>query len=51
MIKNIKFLNGKILSREMKSAQMIDIIKTWINIYGGKYSIIGRRSGDRQDEY
>ena len=50
-LKNIKFLNGKILSREMKSAQMIDSIKTWINIYGGKYSIIGSRSGDRQDEY
>ena len=50
-LKNIKFLNGKILSREMKSAQMIDIIKTWINIYGGKYSIIEGRSGDRQDEY
>ena len=50
-LKNIKFLNGKILSREMKSAQMIDIIKSWINIYGGKYSIIGSRSGDRQDEY
>ena len=50
-LKNIKFLNGKILSREMKSAQMIDIIKTWINIYGGKYSIIGTRSGDRQDEF
>jgi len=50
-LKNIKFLNGRILSREMKSAQMIDIIKTWINIYGGKYNIIGSRSGDRQDEY
>lgn len=50
-LKNIKFLNGKILSREMKSAQMIDIIKTWINIYGGKYKIIGTRSGDRQDEF
>jgi len=50
-LKNIKFLNGKILSREMKSAQMIDIIKTWVNIYGGKYKIIGTRSGDRQDEF
>jgi FlaA1/EpsC-like NDP-sugar epimerase len=50
-LKNIKFLNGRILSREMKTAQMIDIIKTWINIYGGKYNIIGGRSGDRQDEY
>lgn len=50
-LKNIKFLNGKILSREMKSAKMIDIIKTWIKIYGGKFSIIGSRSGDRQDEY
>jgi len=50
-LKNIKFLNGKILSREMKSAKMIDIIKTWIKIYGGKYSIIGSRSGDRRDEY
>ena len=50
-LKNIKFLNGKILSREMKSAQMIDIIKTWVNIYGGKYKIIGSRSGDMQDEF
>jgi FlaA1/EpsC-like NDP-sugar epimerase len=48
---NIKLFKGKILSREMKSAMMIDILKTWIKIYGGKYKLISNRSGDRNDEY
>ena len=44
-------LNGKILSVEMKSAKMIDILKTWIKKYGGKYKVINNRKGDRLDEY
>jgi UDP-N-acetylglucosamine 4,6-dehydratase len=44
-------LNGKILSVEMKSAKMIDILKTWIKKYGGKYKVINTRKGDRLDEY
>ena len=44
-------LNGKILSAEMKSAKMLDILKTWIKKFGGKYKVINTRKGDRLDEY
>jgi FlaA1/EpsC-like NDP-sugar epimerase len=44
-------LNGKILSAEMKSAKMIEILKVWIKKFGGKYKIIPSRKGDRLDEY
>ena len=44
-------LNGKILSTEMKSGKMIDILKTWIKKFGGKYKVINTRKGDRLDEY
>ena len=44
-------LNGKILSAEMKSAKMIEILKVWIKKYGGKYKVIKTRKGDRLDEY
>jgi len=44
-------LNGKILSVEMKSAKMIEILKVWINKLGGKHKVIKGRKGDRLDEY
>jgi len=44
-------LAGKILSAEMKSSKMIDILKVWIKIFGGNYKIIQTRKGDRLDEY
>ena len=44
-------LAGKILSAEMKSAKMIDILKVWIKKFGGNYKIIQSRKGDRLDEY
>ncbi len=44
-------LNGKILSAEMKSAKMIEILKVWNNKFGGKYKIIESRKGDRLDEF
>jgi FlaA1/EpsC-like NDP-sugar epimerase len=44
-------LNGKILSAEMKSAKMIEILKVWIKKFGGKYKVIKTRKGDRLDEY
>jgi len=44
-------LVGKILSAEMKSSKMIDILKVWIKKFGGKYKIIQTRKGDRLDEY
>ena len=54
VIKSIKLrkkLRGKILSVEMKSARMIDILKRWISNFGGKYIITDKRHGDRLDEY
>jgi FlaA1/EpsC-like NDP-sugar epimerase len=47
----INYLSGKILSREMKGAQMIDILKVWIKIYGGKFIISKERPGERVDEF
>ena len=47
----INYLSGKILSREMKAAQMIDILKVWIKIYGGKFVISKERPGERIDEF
>jgi len=44
-------LNGKILSAEMKSSKMIEILKVWVKKFGGKYKIIQSRKGDRLDEY
>ena len=50
-LNNRRRLNGKILSVNMGSARMIDILKCWISRYGGKYKIINQRKGDRLDEY
>jgi UDP-N-acetylglucosamine 4,6-dehydratase len=50
-LERIKGLSGKILSREMKSAQMIDILNTWIKLYGGKFIISKERPGERVDEF
>ena len=50
-IKNIKTLNGKILSKEMKSARMIDFLKVWKKEFNCKYKIVEQRKGDRNDEF
>ena len=50
-LNNTSKFNGKIVSVEMKSCKMIDIIKTWIKFYGGRYKIVTARKGDRFDEY
>lgn len=44
-------IRGKILSREMKSAQMEDILKVWVNKWGGRYEKGTPRPGDRLDEF
>ena len=49
-LKNNKKFSGKIICPEMRSAQMIRIIKIWIKEYGGKYKIIKKRPGDKIDE-
>ena len=50
-IENIDIVRGKILSREMKSAQMKDILDVWIENYGGEWEHIEGRPGERNDEF
>ena len=44
-------IHGKILSREMKAAQMEDILRVWVQKWGGKYERGTPRPGDRLDEF
>ena len=48
---NIELVQGKVLSREMKSAQIEDILKVWTTQLGGRYEKISGRPGERLDEY
>jgi UDP-glucose 4-epimerase len=50
-IDNIETIHGKILSREMKAAQISDILDVWIELYGGKWETMEGRPGERNDEY
>lgn len=49
-LKNCKKFSGKVICPEMKSVQILNILKFWINKYGGKYKIIKKRTGDKIDE-
>ena len=49
LINKNKF-SGKILCPEMKSVQIINILKYWIKKNGGKFKIINKRAGDKEDE-
>ena len=48
---NMKEVQGKILSRKMKAAQIEDILKIWTELKGGKYEKIKGRPGERNDEF
>jgi UDP-N-acetylglucosamine 4,6-dehydratase/5-epimerase len=48
---NIDTVQGKVLSREMKSAQIEDFLKVWVKLDGGRYEKIEGRPGERDDEY
>jgi len=50
-LENIDDIQGKVLSREMKSAQIEDILKVWVANKGGKYEKISGRPGERNDEF
>lgn len=50
-IENIDDVKGKILSREMKSAMIKDILDVWINNFGGEWKVIDGRPGERNDEF
>lgn len=43
-------VQGKVLSRKMKAAQIEDILKIFIQHYGGTYEKIGERPGESIDE-
>ncbi|MGC4022146.1 MAG: SDR family NAD(P)-dependent oxidoreductase [Cyclobacteriaceae bacterium] len=50
-INNIEVTQGKVFSREMKSAQIEDILKIWIETKGGSWEKIAGRPGERDDEF
>lgn len=50
-INNADLIQGQILSRVMKSAQIKDILNVWIENYGGTWQHIAGRPGERVDEY
>lgn len=50
-MKNIDVVQGRVLSREMKSAVIGDILKLWIDKKGGSWERIEGRPGERDDEY
>ncbi|CAN5523190.1 UDP-N-acetylglucosamine 4,6-dehydratase (inverting) [soil metagenome] len=48
---SISTVKGKVLSREMKSAQIMNVLDVWIEKFGGRYEKIEGRPGERLDEY
>lgn len=48
---NAEELQGKVLSRYMKAAQMQDILDVWTKAHGGKWEKIEGRPGEREDEF
>jgi FlaA1/EpsC-like NDP-sugar epimerase len=50
-LEHIEEVQGKVLSRKMKAAQVEDILKVWTKNNGGKYEKIEGRPGERDDEF
>jgi FlaA1/EpsC-like NDP-sugar epimerase len=50
-LEHIDEVQGKVLSREMKSAQIEDILRVWVASRGGRWEKIAGRPGERTDEY
>ena len=50
-LEKIEEVQGKVLSRKMKAAQIEDILKIWTELKGGKYEKIEGRPGERNDEF
>jgi len=50
-LNNIVEVQGKVLSRAMKSAKIEDVLNLWINTKGGKWEKIAGRPGERNDEF
>lgn len=50
-LENAERFRGGVLSREMKAAQVGDILDLWIQEYGGSWERIEGRPGERTDEF
>ena len=50
-IREIELIQGKVLSRYMKSAEIRDLLTVWIQQKGGRWERIEGRPGERIDEY
>jgi UDP-glucose 4-epimerase len=50
-LENKDLVSGKVLSKKMKSAQINDLLDTWISTFGGSWKTIDGRPGERQDEF
>lgn len=50
-IRNIDYVQGKVLSREMKAAQIEDVLKAFVASKGGSWHKIDGRPGERNDEF
>jgi UDP-N-acetylglucosamine 4,6-dehydratase len=50
-LENIDVVQGKVLSRQMKAAQIGDILRVWTSNHGGDWEKITGRPGERIDEY
>lgn len=50
-LNNVRELHGKVLCREMKSAQMEDILKIWTHQEKARFRKIEGRPGERNEEF
>ena len=50
-LEHIEAVQGKVLSRKMKAAQIEDILRIWTGHKGGRYEKIDGRPGERDDEF
>jgi FlaA1/EpsC-like NDP-sugar epimerase len=50
-MRQIDHIQGKVLSRKMKAAQIEEILRVWTSTKGGRYEKIEGRPGERDDEF
>ena len=50
-MEEITAVQGKVLSRKMKAAQIKDLLTVWINHKGGRWERMEGRPGERDDEF
>ncbi|MBD0327284.1 MAG: SDR family NAD(P)-dependent oxidoreductase [Pyrinomonadaceae bacterium] len=50
-MEEIADVQGKVLSRKMKAAQIKDLLTVWINDKGGRWERMEGRPGERDDEF